>query len=64
MVTSFSKFCDLTLCKKCSVSLQELTSFLMWFLWLLLGQLFFYFLFSFSHLLVIVYSFLFPPVFR
>ena len=34
MVTSLSKLCDLTLCKKCSVSSQELTPFLMWFLWL------------------------------
>lgn len=31
---SLSKLCDLTLCKKCSVSSQELTPFLMWFLWL------------------------------
>ena len=28
MVTSLSKLCDLTLCKKCSVSSQELTPFL------------------------------------
>ena len=34
MVRSLSKLCDLTLCKKCSVSSQELTSFLMWFIWL------------------------------
>ena len=34
MVTSLSKLYDLTLCKKCSVSSQELTPFLMWFLWL------------------------------
>ena len=34
MVTSFSKLCDLILCRKCSVSSQELTPFLMWFLWL------------------------------